>query len=142
RDRGPDGDRVARRVERESEERARLDAALPELAAGLRGAVRRHERGHKWSPTAAQNHAPNEAALITTLDQTRPISGSVDADRTIRTPEVDADRLPADEDGAGAEHLRPRCHQSELLPEYEEQRPLQPNLRTVLDSRSQGAARE
>ena len=46
RGRGADGDRVARRVEREGEARAGLDAALPELARGLRGGLRRRRDGH------------------------------------------------------------------------------------------------
>ena len=36
---GRDGDRVARRVERQGQARARLGAALPELATGLQGRV-------------------------------------------------------------------------------------------------------
>ena len=41
---GDDGDRVARRVERQGQARARLDAALPKLAARLRRPVRETDR--------------------------------------------------------------------------------------------------
>ena len=40
RSRGDDGNRVPRRLQREGQARARLDAALPELAPGLRGRLR------------------------------------------------------------------------------------------------------
>ena len=59
---GDDGNRVPRRLEREGQARARLGAALPELARGLRGRLRVDRPGGRdagLSPAARASQSPS-----------------------------------------------------------------------------------
>ena len=68
---GGDGDRVAGRVQREGQARARLDAALPELASGLRRPVR--EAGRRSLCAAVGSGRCRTGRVALKLISTRPL---------------------------------------------------------------------
>src|SRR6185437_4516605 len=64
--RGDDGRRVPRRLEREGQTGARLDAPLPELAPGLHRGLRsaRHGRGHGVTRQDRTRHATASRGIL------------------------------------------------------------------------------
>ena len=89
RDRGDDGNRVPRRVEREGQARARVDAAPPQLARGLRGRLRGRARRRRTPLPAGRGSksltdSPQHASALRAGGCVR--GDSRDAPASSRTP--------------------------------------------------------